>query len=137
MPSKKRKQGSHNRFFRSKWFFSILVVVLVLLGYSYGNALYKDYTIKQDIEKLKLNIQSLETEKFESLELLDYVMSDDFVEREARRSLNLQEPGEEVYMVAATATTRIAVASVEPEKNSRLKNPVKWWYYFIQKNNNN
>lgn len=131
MPSKKQQAGPIGRFFRSKAFVIILVFIVFFVAYGYGRAFYQDYKIRQEIDQLQREIKSLETKRLESLEILDYVMSDAFVEREARQALNLKESGEEVYVVTTMTTTTLP-SSGETEIEGDLNNPTKWWYYFTQ-----
>lgn len=131
MPAKSNQKSAVARFFQSKVFIVSMLTLLVLVAYGYGRAFYQDYTIKQEIRELQDEIRSLETKRLESLEILDYVLSDAFVEREARTALNLKEPGEEVYVITTTNTLRgVLETEVSRESNPRLNNVAKWWYYF-------
>lgn len=133
MPAKK-KHSPAARFFRSKAFVITLILVVLFVAYGYGRAFYQDYKIRQEIRQLQDDIRSLETKKLESLEILDYVTSDAFVEREARRSLNLKESGEEVYVLSdATSSASARAITVTEASDAHLNNPTKWWYYFIHK----
>lgn len=132
MPVKKKTQSVLARFFLSKGFVVTMIVVVCLVLYGFGRALYQDYRIKQEIRDLQDEIRSLETKRLESLEILEYVLSDAFVEREARQSLNLKEPGETVYVLApegGASPAAIDIASDQPH----LNNPTRWWYYFTHR----
>lgn len=113
-----------------------MAVIILLVLYGLGRAVYQDYMLRQEIFELQHSIRSLETKKLESLEILDYVMSDAFVEREARKSLNLQEPGETVFVFSETEQSETTTMSNTEENSPRLNNPIKWWYYFIHKDIN-
>lgn len=129
MPGKQKQSSVIARFFRSKSFIVSIILVVLFVLYGFGRALYQDYKIKQEIRELQDEIRSLETKRLESLEILEYVMSDSFVEREARQSLNLKEPGEQVYVLNSTTEDDVS-DSLETEDRPRLNNPTKWWYYF-------
>lgn len=134
MSAKKSQSSAIAIFFRSKVFLFSLATIILLVLYGLGRAVYQDYMLRQEIFELQQNIRSLETKNLKSLEILEYVMSDAFVEREARQSLNLQEPGETVFVFPNTST-EILGSEVESVQENRplLNNPIKWWYYFIHK----
>lgn len=136
MSAKKSQSSPIARFFRSRLFLISMAVVILLVLYGLGRAVYQDYMLRQEIFELQHSIRSLETKKLESLEILDYVMSDAFVEREARKSLNLQEPGETVFVFSETEQSETTTMSNTEENSPRLNNPIKWWYYFIHKDIN-
>jgi cell division protein FtsB len=134
MSAKKIQSSSISRFFRSKLFLISIAILVLLVAYGLGRAVYQDYMLRQEIFELQQNIRSLETKNLKSLEILEYVMSDAFVEREARQSLNLQEPGETVFVFPNTSTNmQDTTADTSEENRPLLNNHIKWWYYFIHK----
>jgi cell division protein FtsB len=107
-----------------------VAAILAIIGYA--RAYYQDYKIRQEIEALQYEIQSLEKKKIESLEILDYVMSDGFVEERARTDLSMKAPGERVIMFTESSSTAVDATAVTSQKKN-LKNPIKWWYYVTNK----
>ena len=96
---------------------------------------YQDYKVKQEIASLQDEVNNLQKKKFQSMELLQYVTSNAFVEEKARTELNLKKPGEHVLIIP-----NIQKSQENKEANSQisqsgqnLSNPIKWWYYFIHK----
>ena len=77
-------------------------------------------------------VNDTEFQKIESLEILEYVLSEDFVEEKARTGLQLKKPGEQVVRILnPKEDTNIEGDSLE--KTFPLNNPVHWWYYFTHK----
>jgi len=133
MSMKRHKDHSVKRFFASRAFLVIALVLAIFVAFGFARAYYQDYKVRQEIGMLQDEVKRLETKKFESVELLKYVTSDTFVEEKARTELNLKKSGEHVVFVndlgAATATPTEA----ELSERSELNNIAKWWYYFTHK----
>lgn len=129
---KPRGQKSSLRdFFQSRLFLVLTSVALFLITFSYIRAYYEDYQVRQKIEELQTQVQSLEGKKLQSLQLLQYVNSDNFIEEKARTELNLKKPGENVVFVdgvTSVSTTKASAGVTVDEPH--LSNPRKWWYYF-------
>ncbi len=106
-----------------------MVGIFLLFSFNFARAYYQNFQVRQEIKELEFQVKHLETKKLESLEILKFVSSDDYVEEKARTELNMQKPGEKVLIL----NTSQYEASVQ-EKNQVLKlltNPKKWFYYFI------
>ncbi|MEK7084437.1 MAG: hypothetical protein AAB932_04345, partial [Patescibacteria group bacterium] len=72
------------RFVGSRLFLLIILASLGMLVFLYVKEYYQDYKIRREIETLRESVSGLEREKLESMEILKYVMSTDFVEEQAR-----------------------------------------------------
>ncbi len=130
MKTRDQKSG-WRRFFQSRLFLVVTTLILILIGFSYVRAFYEDYQVRQKIKELQEQVHSLEGKKLESLQILQYVTSDNFIEEKARTELNLKKPGENVVFVdgiASVSTTEIQATA--PVDEPHLSNPMKWWYYF-------
>ncbi len=118
------------RFFTSPLFFICAFVVSFLFLFVFVRNYIEDYNIRREIASLEKEVSELKTKKLESLEVLEYVMSDDFVEEKARTELNLKKPGEQVLVVKnIEKVEETFVGSLEEEED--LNNIWKWWYYFV------
>lgn len=122
------------RFFQSRLFLLVTSLALILIGFSYAKAYYEEYQVQQKIKELQDQVHSMESKKFESLQLLQYVNSNNFIEEKARTELNLKKPGENVIFVDGVPTVSTTPAAPAPVDEQRLSNPVKWWYYFTHGN---
>lgn len=127
-----RRQSEHSlrRFFASRSFLVVSLVVAILVAMSFARAYYEDYKVRQEIKNLQEEVKQLEKKKFDSIELLKYVSSDNFVEEKARTELNLKKNGENVVFIEEGADIEDAVVEELEEGKSYLSNAKKWWYYF-------
>jgi cell division protein FtsB len=120
------------RFLTSRLFLLVTLPVVFMVTFGYLRSLFSGYKINQEISALQTEIQSLKKGKLESMRILDYVMSDSFVEAKARTELNMKKPGENVIIV--TNSKNDLDSELENDISSTagqvLSNPVKWWYYF-------
>ncbi len=135
---RKDQKSMWRRFFESRLFLVCSIVILVFVIMSYARAYYEDYEVRQKIQELEKQVQSLEGKKLESLQILQYVKSDNFIEEKARTELNLKKPGESVVFVEGVIPTQVPQATNEtaPVDEPTLSNPMKWWYYFSHQKGN-
>lgn len=134
MSTSSDKAAPVKRFFRSPLFLAIAFPLAVLLVVAYVRSYVSSYYIQQEIQDLEAQIQDLETKKLESIELLEYVLSDDFVEEKARTELNLRKPGENVIIVSESVPSDVDASIPEQGTRQYTPNPIKWWYYFTKPN---
>jgi len=134
---KRAGQSIIRRFFVSRLFLVAGLVLFGILAFGFARAYYQDYRLRAEIKSLQEQAKQMEKKKFESIELLKYVSSPEFVEETARTELNMKKPGENVLVVTDTASQKIVPGALEAEKIIPLNNPSKWWYYFTHKTINN
>lgn len=128
--SMQRAQSPVRRFFTSRLFLIVILVVAIFLAINYARAYYQEYKVKQEISALREEVKHLEQKKIESLKILQYVTSDAFVEEKARTELNLKKPGEKVVVISGgDEQKRSGEQGVDEPKTRYLSNPIKWWYY--------
>ncbi|MBP9761012.1 MAG: septum formation initiator family protein [Candidatus Magasanikbacteria bacterium] len=130
----RNKEHPFRRFFASRLFLVVCLVVIALVAVSYARAYYQDYTVRKEIAALQEEIQQLQKKRLDSLSLLEYVQDDAFVEEKARVELHMKKPGEQVLFLD-TSTLPQEVVSTTPKTvgGQVLSNPVKWWYYFTHR----
>lgn len=123
------------RFFTSRLFLVVIFSLLALIIFGYARTYYQDYKVKQEIENLQKEVGSLQKKKFQSMELLNYVTSDAFVEEKARTELNLKKPGENVLIIPNMQKPENGDGLSISISESGQKHPnwLKWWYYFIHR----
>jgi len=133
--TRNQQPSTLRRFFTSRLFLVVIFAVIGLIIFGFVRTYYQDYKVKQEIENLQKEVDNLQKKKFQSMELLEYVTSDAFVEEKARTELNLKRPGENVLIIpnmqktTATAEDTMIIS----ESGQKLSNPIKWWYYFIHR----
>jgi len=70
------------------------LVILVFLGTALARNLSQAYRVNKEINDLKSEITKVEGRNTYLKQMLKYLDSNEFVEKEARMSLGLQKPGE-------------------------------------------
>lgn len=129
---------------------SRITLFLLLLGFIWlvlnaVDVYYKKYKINKQIEDLRAQIASAEKSNQQISEMINYLGSQSFLEKEAREKLNMKKPGEEVVIIEpqkeqATSTQEVLPGKNETEKNNNLtqeppkseSNLAKWWKFFFK-----
>ena len=134
-----KKSKLSTRIFAGLFFLGGLTV-LVLIGISLGKETYRKRQIQKEIENLQSQINQLGQENGEMENLISYLSSTDFQEKEAREKLNLQKNDEKMIVL------RKEVVSLESQAENNSNNfPIpaednspnwkKWWKLFFETRN--
>ena len=138
MTHRKKEQNNFGRFFTSRIFLLLICLIAMLMAFSYARAYYQDYAIRQEIIRLEDEVRRLEYKKLESLELLQYVTENEYVEEKARVEFNLKKPGEHVIRIQEGSVLTFDEHVADSDTQERhLINPIRWWYYFTHREINN
>ncbi len=119
------KTKINKNFFQSKQFLVVALLIAILFAVGFGRYYLRHYQSLREIEQLEQEAMRLEAEKLSLVDLLDYVQSEAYVEEEARRNLQYQKPGEEVYVVTDS------VVQKEIKHENQKTNLQLWWEYFF------
>lgn len=125
------KDSGWKNFFSSKIFMLVATIVSIMVVFGYARAYYQDYLVKQEIQQLQDQAESLAAKKVELLEVLKYVKSDNFAEEKARTELNMIKPGEQVLVVPKTEAAENRQEKTAVVGWTNISNYKKWWQYFI------
>jgi len=124
----------------SRLFIFLSLLAFIWLGLVLTKTVYKKYQLNQEIESLKVEISKMDKKEQELTKLIDYLGSQDYLEKEAREKLNLKKEGESVLMVSETdlAKELSDSSSQESATNSEEKltsenNLIKWWKFFFKR----
>ena len=123
------------KFFVSRWFLIGGGIILVFLAISVTRAVYQNYQINQEIDRLRGETERLQAKKLETLNMLNYVQSPTFVEDKARSELNLLRPGEKVAVIPSGPAIKTQNPRQENDglvQSKDIGNPTKWWRYFLK-----
>lgn len=116
-------------FLKSKWFAAGGLILCSMFFFFVISELRKKYAIRAEIRKLEAEIAELESQNQEFLELLNYLKTPEYKERQARSLLHLQKPGE--FAVALPAREEEQVAAEALPQTPNKSNLQKWWEYFF------
>ncbi|PKL72691.1 hypothetical protein CVV26_00275 [Candidatus Kuenenbacteria bacterium HGW-Kuenenbacteria-1] len=128
-----------NLFF-SPLFLFLGIIILTSYFFSVGKETYKHYKINKEIEGLKQEIKNLEEKKIQSKELIQYLKTESFQERQARLELGMKKQDEDVVILPTIIPKEIEekneFVNIDFERNKKddqkIINPIKWWKYFLK-----
>lgn len=129
------KKKTFREMMGSKIFFIFCLVLIGLIAFSLIKELFRKIEISREIQDLETQINGLEGKNSEMANLIDYLNSSEWQEKEVKSKLNLKAPGEKVILIPENSQTNYnnplkpEVMGEEPEK--QLSNPQKWWNYFL------
>jgi cell division protein FtsB len=89
--------------------------------------------VSQQVSRLRQEVAQAQGEQQRLADLLSYLNSPTFQERQARLQLGEKKAGERVIIVP-DANTNALVADRQSESelaNAELSNPARWWQYFF------
>ncbi|MBI4117815.1 MAG: septum formation initiator family protein [Parcubacteria group bacterium] len=136
----KMSKERHNvlyRFFSSGILFVFCIVLLLFISYSLIREYVRKNSVGREIDELKKQILSLETDTGHLSKMVQYFQTQSFIEDEARLNLGLSKPGESVLIIPQK--TKEEMAEIDPQQRIENKNfpdqnnPEKWLHYFIGK----
>jgi len=116
-------------------FLVVNVVILFFLMVGFGREYVSNMQIEREIMQLEAERERLETEKLETLGLIEELSSEYYLERQARTKHGLGEPGETLVVIQDEAEDEaaIAAAAAADEALAQTSNPQRWYYYFFDK----
>jgi len=122
------KQSLHGRIMNSNLFTVLLVALFIVSVIRVTKEVTLRYEINKEIEELQSQMQQLNTKTEDMQDLIAYLKSDDYVEKQARLQLNLSKPGErQVNIKGIKVTSDVAAESTGSESNFS-----KWFNYFFE-----
>ncbi|MDI6778158.1 MAG: septum formation initiator family protein [Patescibacteria group bacterium] len=120
MASKKRNQHENKKSvaFFSGLFFIAGLCVLVMIGISLGREAYRKKQIQKEIEGLQTEIQKMNRENTELSNLISYLSTQEFQEKEAREKLNLQKENEKMVVLRKEGEAKKGEGRNESQENT-------------------
>jgi cell division protein FtsB len=112
-----------------------LIVIYAIFGLS--RTIWQSYKIKKQIKSLQVEIEVLEAENAKLSNLISYLKTDTYKEKEARKHLGYQKPGEKVVIIPEIEEK--VQGKKEPNEDSKdasketRTNYQKWWDFFFTK----
>jgi len=133
---KNREKTNTSAKIFSGMFFLAGLAVLVLIGISLGKEVYRKRQIQKEIEGLQSQISQMGQQNGDMENLISYLSSTDFQEKQAREKLNLQKSDEKMIVLRKDVVQPDSQPQntpinpqAPPEDNS--PNWQKWWKYFF------
>jgi cell division protein FtsB len=112
---------------KSRFTTFVLGLVLVLIMVTTAQVLIRKYEVDRQIANLEERAEEINRKNLELSELVKYLNTPEYKEREARERLNLKKEGEIVLAVPdqLKESDSQSAAPLEPS------NPEKWFNYFF------
>ncbi len=118
------------RLFSSQRFLAIVgLVFLLIIVIPLAKTYSQKRLIEKEIEDVKLEISNYEQKNQELQELINYLQSNQSLEEQARLSLNLKKPGEQVVVIEDKKLTPNDISPLGAQTSQTNLN--KWWSYFF------
>ncbi len=120
--------------------FVLLFVVSALLGWNTIQAVQKNYSFQQRVDELNQEIEQLALENEQLGYEISYLNTDTYLEQEARESLNLKKPGENVLIIPKRSQQPSESAPKETkgrvaQTGAKIKQNLEDWRNFLFSNN--
>lgn len=131
-----RQHFSWRSLASAKVTFFVALALLAALVSSFGRELSRRSEVHDEVARLGREIAALERDNGSLAELIGYMESDTFREREARLKLGLAKPGERTVYIpdvsaSASGEVRGALADTTETQQSTVSIPAKWWQYLF------
>lgn len=113
-----------------------LFLLLIFLILATSETTKRRYKIIKEVNSLKKEITNLDRQKNEFTQMIEYLNTLSFKEKEARLKLGLQKEGEKTIIVTTPYSDfRNEEETKEEKKEPPFFNFFRWWKYFFSKNN--
>lgn len=123
-----------------KLVFVLILVAILFTATSLFDVVGKKQKVESEIGQLDKEQKTLLERKNELATLLDYFQDPRFIEKEARRRLNFQKPGEKVVIVMdekKSESRSPILPEIDEKKNQAIKEKplsnIFQWFYLIFK----
>lgn len=110
--------------------FEILLISFLVVGIT--KEVVRRLSLREEITTLEQQIAELEAQNRTLGEYVASINTDSFREREARKRLNVQRPGESLLILPETRTLATANSTTTTQTGSGgTSNPQRWWTFFF------
>lgn len=118
-------------FLKSKVTTVLLVLVFIgIVTFSF-QIFARKYKVNKEIQGLQDQASKLDGENQQLSELIKYLNTPEYAEKQAREKLNLKREGEQVVVLPDSVESDPRVA----DSRQAMSNPDKWFEYLFAKNN--
>lgn len=119
----------------------VLIVGFFVVAYMLYNltvSIYDNWQIEQHIAEAQQKNESMTLENKAKLEKLQYITSEQYIEKIAKQNLGLINPGEKVIIIPdsdlVVMTQSEDAAALSEQLRAAWPNSKKWWKYFFSYN---
>ena len=135
MKTDKLAKYKKSKKLRSQVLMTIGAAIFLYMLVATVEAIWQNYQINLDINKLRIEIVQLEQTGEELKHLIAYRGTESFKEREARRKLGYRKPYEQVIAIPQPQFNNTDPGQTKPTEEDKediiQSNPQKWWDYIF------
>lgn len=109
-----------------------------ITGLSAARELYRREQVRTELQTLEERVEKLQDRKLEVSQILQRLQTAEVIDREARLRLNMQKPGERVYVLRGEAweeqartDARLPMLYQDAAAEPKRSNPERWLRYFF------
>lgn len=143
--------------FHPKIIFILGLTILILITLPLARVVSHRYEINKEIRELEDEIENIENKNANITKVIEFLKSNQFVEKEARLKLGLKKEGEEVAIIKNTDEAQEMGANLDNDSDpsssaeaankesiifnipglekdipvKKINNPRRWWNYFL------
>ncbi|MDP2631441.1 MAG: septum formation initiator family protein [Candidatus Uhrbacteria bacterium] len=133
MPLKEKKSSTH----KFKLFVVLNVVILFFLILAFGREYVGNMQVEWEIASLEAEQTSLENEQLDTMNLINQLSSEYYLENEARIKHGLGREGETLVLIEDLEYVDEVPAGQDDFLDTLapggVGNPARWFYYFFNK----
>lgn len=115
-------------FLKSKLSTILLIIVFCAVAFITTELYMQKRQVDSEISRLQDQSSNLKKDNQQLSELIKYLDTQEYKEKEAREKLNLKRPGEEVVVLPEDSSVNGQVASAQ---STNVPKPEKWFNYFF------
>ena len=116
-----------------KLFILVNIIVLFFLALTFGREYVGNAQIEREIAQMEQERERLEQDRLDTLNLIDQLSSEDYLEKEGRLKYGLAKEGETLIVVKEPELGDDEVAKDKNVVDGLHSNPKRWFYYFFDK----
>lgn len=115
----------------SRLFFIVATLALIAIAVGTAKSWVRRAEVAREVAALKADIRTHQAKNSELEQLLGYLGTDEFKERESRLRLGLQKPGENVVVIPGSVTNGSEAAASTTAVSEPGSNWQRWLNYFF------
>lgn len=134
LKSSLRSKKTFRQLLNSKIFLFFCLVFICMISFSVIKEFLRKLEINHEINNLQADVSVLEDKNTEMADLVQYLNSSGWQEKEVKARLNLQSPGEKVVLIPENNQTNLNLpepTEINGPEAEKISNAQKWFNYFL------
>jgi len=130
------KKSFFSQLLESKTVLVVEGCLVLFLAFAIGKEIVRRQDVQSEVSRLESQIDNLKQQNIQLAQVLKEMTSQNFLEKEARKKLDVQKAGETVVLLPQNTSegehTLVVQNASETSMNSTAQsNPEKWWEFFF------